>query len=150
MQKVYRAKSHVSLNITLPNGKSTHVSFEALTGGGSIYVTENAMIQQGFEGHPKFGRMFKLVGVSNVERSPVKSETNALPSEARLPVASRNTETPTTPQPVQSNEKVVDVASLDDAKAYLVDNFGISRTKLRSKKQIEEAAAANGVVFNFI
>ena len=129
----------MSLNITLPNGKSTHVSFEALTGGGSIYVTENAMIQQGLEGHPKFGRMFKLVGASNVERTPVKSKTNA-----------RNTETPTTPQPVQSNEKVVDVASLDDAKAYLVDNFGISRTKLRSKKQIEEAAAANGVVFNFI
>ena len=74
-----------------------------------------------------------------MERTPVKSKTNA-----------RNTETPTTPQPVQSNEKVVDVASLDDAKAYLVDNFGISRTKLRSKKQIEEAAAANGVVFNFI
>lgn len=139
MQKEYRAKSHVSLNITLPNGKSTHVSFEALTGGGSIYVTENAMIQQGLEGHPKFGRMFKLVGASNVERPPVKSEANA-----------RKTETPTTPQPVQSNEKVVDVASLDDAKAYLVDNFGISRTKLRSKKQIEEAAAANGVVFNFI
>lgn len=139
MQKEYRAKSHVSLNITLPNGKSTHVSFEALTGGGSIYVTENAMIQQGLEGHPKFGRMFKLVGASNVERPPVKSEANA-----------RKTETPTTPQPEQSNEKVVDVASLDDAKAYLVDNFGISRTKLRSKKQIEEAAAANGVVFNFI
>ena len=139
MQKEYRAKSHVSLNITLPNGKSTHVSFEALTGGGSIYVTENAMIQQGLAGHPKFRRMVKLVGASNVERTPVKSKTNA-----------RNTETPTTPQPVQSNEKVVDVASLDDAKAYLVDNFGISRTKLRSKKQIEEAAAANGVVFNFI
>ncbi len=139
MQKEYRAKSHVSLNITLPNGKSTHVSFEALTGGGSIYVTENAMIQQGLEGHPKFGRMFKLVGASNVERPPVKSEANA-----------RKTETPTTPQPEQPNEKVVDVASLDDAKAYLVDNFGISRTKLRSKKQIEEAAAANGVVFNFI
>lgn len=131
MQKEYKAKSHVSLNVTLPNGKNTHVSFEALTGGSSVYVTSNPMIQQGLESHPKYGRLFKLTNVRNEE---VKAEKPAEPVE--LPKAKTNT-------------KTIDVPSLEDAKAYLVETFGISRTKLRSRKQIEDAAAANGIEFNF-
>ena len=129
MQKEYKAKSHVSLNVTLPNGKNTHVSFEALTGGSSVYVTSNPMIQQGLESHPKFGRLFKLVNVRNEE---IKAEKPAKPVEL-----------------AKTNTKTIDVPSLEDAKAYLVETFGISRTKLRSRKQIEDAAAANGVEFNF-
>ena len=43
--------------------------------------------------------------------------------------------------------KEVQVSCLDDAKDYLSDKFGISRTKLRSQEGIEKAAAANGVRF---
>ena len=54
-----------------------------------------------------------------------------------------------TVSPESATVQKIEVPSLEDAKAYLVENFGISRTKLRSRKQIEEAGAANGVEFVF-
>lgn len=46
-----------------------------------------------------------------------------------------------------SSLKEIHVDNLDDAKEYLCDHFGLSRTKLRSKKAIIEAAATNGIEF---
>lgn len=54
-----------------------------------------------------------------------------------------------TVSPESATVQKIEVPSLEDAKAYLVENFGISRTKLRSRKQIEEAGAANGIEFSF-
>lgn len=54
-----------------------------------------------------------------------------------------------TVSPESAAAQKIEVPSLEDAKAYLVENFGISRTKLRSRKQIEDAAAANGIEFSF-
>ena len=96
-----------------------------------MYYTDSPTMQAAIEGHSKFGRLFKLTNVRNEE---VKAEKPAEPVE--LPKAKTNT-------------KTIDVPSLEDAKAYLVETFDISRTKLRSRKQIEDAAAANGVEFNF-
>lgn len=41
----------------------------------------------------------------------------------------------------------VEVSCLDDAKEYLVEQFGVMRGKLRSVKQIKDSAAENGVEF---
>ena len=43
--------------------------------------------------------------------------------------------------------RVVTVTCTSDAKEYLADTFGISRTNLRSKAKIIEAAAKNGIKF---
>ena len=128
MAKKYIAKSHVAINVVLPSGKSHHVSFLPLTGGGSMFITNSEALQQALEGHRKFGKLYKI-DISYDE--PVQTEE---PQE-------QGTE--------DAAVKKVEVASLDDAKNYLVENFDISRTKLRSKKQIEEAAAANGIEFVF-
>lgn len=131
MLKKYIAKSHVSINVSVGKGKgSVHVSFSPLTDGGSVYYTDREKIQKALEKHPKYGRLFHLDETSKVE-SP-------------LPPTPPESETGPVPGP-----KVIEVASLDDAKNYLVDNFGISRTRLRSRKQIEETAAANGIEFIF-
>ena len=47
----------------------------------------------------------------------------------------------------EGNVTKITITCLDDAKDYLSEKFGISRTKLRSKKAIEEAAAENGIEF---
>ena len=47
----------------------------------------------------------------------------------------------------EGNVTKITITCLDDAKDYLSEKFGISRTKLRSKKAIEEAAADNGIEF---
>lgn len=41
----------------------------------------------------------------------------------------------------------VNVTDLEDARDYLSDKFGISRTKIRSQKAVKEAASANGIEF---
>ena len=118
----------MAINVVLPkSGKGMHVSFTPITGGGSVYITSNEDIQKALERHSRFGKLFKI-DVNYKEEEPVVEEAAAV-EEPRA--------------------KVMKMASLDDAKAYLADNFGISRTKLRSKKQIEDAAAANGIEFSF-
>jgi hypothetical protein len=128
MTKKYIAKSHVAFNVVLPSGKSFHVSFLPVTGGGSMFVTSNENLQKAIEKHHKFGKLFKI-DINYKDEPEVVVEEAAAVEESKI--------------------KVMKMASLDDAKAYLADNFGISRTKLRSKKQIEDAAAANGIEFSF-
>ena len=117
----------MAFNVVLPSGKSYHVSFAPLTGGGSMLITNNEDLQKAIEKHYKFGKLFKI-DVNYKEEEPV--------AEAPVEVE-------------EAKVKTMKMASLDDAKAYLADNFGISRTKLRSRKQIEDAAAANGIEFSF-
>ncbi|MDO4929638.1 MAG: hypothetical protein Q4E59_00735 [Bacteroidales bacterium] len=47
----------------------------------------------------------------------------------------------------ESTVVTVKVSDLAAAKDYLADTYGISRTALRSRKAIEEQAAAQGIVF---
>ena len=47
----------------------------------------------------------------------------------------------------QPNLTKVNVTDLEDARDYLSDKFGISRSKIRSQKAVKEAAEANGIVF---
>ena len=42
---------------------------------------------------------------------------------------------------------VIKVGSIEDARDYLVDNFGATKSELRSRKTIEDCAKVNGVVF---
>ena len=122
--KIYKAKSHISITVTL-RGANAHVSFSPLTGGGSTYTTNDAEMQAALEAHPKFGKLFKAIEVKPVEvkkkAAPKKDEGNK-----------------------------VKVNSADDAKEYLIDKFGISRTKLRTIKAIKEAAEKKGIVFEGI
>lgn len=130
MAKKYIAKSHVAINVVLPtSGKSHHVSFLPLTGGGSMFITDSEDLQQALEAHRKFGKLYKI----DISYKDEPEQTEDPQEQGAEDVA----------------VKKVEVASLDDAKNYLVDNFGISRTKLRSRKQIEDAGAANGIEFSF-
>ena len=136
MMKKYKAKSCISITVALSTGGTTHVSFNPVTGGGSVYYTKNPIIQAGLENHPKYGKLFTL------DSSFVQSaKPNTSKPSAKTPDAATESEGTT--------KKVVEVkmSCNDDAKDYLVEKFGISRTKLRSRAQIEAAGVANGVKF---
>lgn len=120
MTKKYKASSHVCITITLSTGGTKHISFNQLTGGGSVYYTDNEVIQQGLESHPKYGKLF----VETAMPAPVLKK-----EEVKAP----------------AKERVMEFGCNDDAKDYLSDKFGISRTKMMSRKAIEAAAAANGI-----
>lgn len=119
MKKKYIAKSDISLSV----GKM-HVSFRPLTGGGSVFYTENESLQKALESHHKFGKLFRL--------APEEAAPVAKPKKAESKPA---------------GPKQVVVTCLEDAKEYLVDTYELSRTKLRSRQSIVDAAAANGIEF---
>jgi hypothetical protein len=124
--KTYRSNSIVHIGVIRPNGSKVRVSFDALTGGGSLYSTADEGIQYGLEHHIGFGKIFRL-DESVVDDQPVS------------PVAQD--------EEVKPQVLVVNVSNLDDAKEYLVEKFGLSRTKLRSRAAILDAAGENGIEF---
>ena len=131
MQKKYSASSHVSINVRV-NGTHVHVTFTPLTVGGSFFVTDNASLQEALERHPRFGSLFVAEEPASASVADEASSTSA--AKDALPGS-------------PSDIPRVKVSCLDDAKEYLVEQFGGSRTRLRSRAAIEAAAAANGVVF---
>ena len=127
MRKKYKAKSHVSLSVALSSGKSTHVTFSPLTGGGSVYYTDNPELQRALEHHPKYGRLFRI------DESEPAVVAAAVPLKAA-------------PEKTEDSVKEMKFACLDDAKDFLVDKYGLSRTKLRSRTAIVEAGKKEGIV----
>ena len=133
MLKKYTSKSHVCLSLTFKNGGHGRVSFSPLTGGGSVYYTDDESMQWALAHHPKCGKLYKVTVITPVaEPEPVKAPM------------------PKNPEAGASDEPTVmkiEVTCLDDAKDYLCETYGYSRTKLRTGKAIKEAAASHGIEF---
>lgn len=58
--KRYIAKTNVSINIVLASGANRHISFSSLTGGGSVFYTDDPEIEKAMESHYKFGTLFRI------------------------------------------------------------------------------------------
>lgn len=125
MLKIYKAQTCVSLNVYLPTGKNLHVSFMPHSNGTSSYSTSNEVIQEGLESHHQFGKLFNLSQVVD-ETAPVVVEAKKEAPKELLQV---------------------EVSDLSDAKCYIADKFGVSRTLLRTKAAIVEHGLLHGVEF---
>lgn len=123
MTKVYKARTDLSVNIVLPSGFSRYVSFVPATDGSSWYRTNDEDIMWGLEHHYRYGELF--FGHFVEEAKPRVVEAPEDETETRR----------------------VEVADLAEAKDYLADKFGVSRTMLRGEKSIMAQAEANGVTF---
>ena len=147
MLKKYQAKSHVSLSVPLESGHSAHVSFSPVTGGGSVFYTDSASLQWGLEHHPKFGRLFRLEqsvddGQSGQDVLAVEDVSDGQSGQDILAV-----EDVSDGPAVNTDVLSVEVSCNDDAKDYLAERFGVSRSKLRNRAEIEGVALSHGVMF---
>ena len=151
--KTYRAKSDISVNVSLGNGKNTHVSFLPVTCGGSVFRTDNEILQNALERHYNFGKLFKLEETGNIEK---KAELGKVSSRGTIKATGEcDAEDTTENDGIAANSgqedtegmRTITVACDADAKEYLAETYGISRTSLRSRTKIVEAAAANGIRF---
>ena len=132
MKKYYSSDSHIAINVLLENGNSMHIAFTPISNGGSTYNTEEEVIQNALENHYRYNDLFVL------DR---EEDTNALIEEP-----TQNTEEDPN-QAEESNIRKVKVNDLGEAKDYLAETFGVSRTSLRGQKAILEAAKANNIEF---
>lgn len=126
--KKYISTSHISLSVILPTGKSKRVVFSPITGSGSYFFTDDKELQSALEKHYRFGSLF------NVDPNYVEQQAK--------PKRNKVIDVEIEPKAVE-----ITISCLDDAKEYLSDRFGISRTKMNSMKAIEEYAKANNVKF---
>lgn len=131
MTKHYISDSHIAINVTLDGGESVHLSFIALSNGGSVFSTDSEELQNAIERHYRFGDLFTL---DHIEEPKNTSETA---NEEYTPVKESE----------DGNIQKITVNDLGEAKNYLADTLGISRTSLRSLKTILEVAKDNNIEF---
>ena len=138
-KKIYTSKSEISIKVVLSNGNTVRVAFTPRTLGSSVYITEDAELQKAIESHKEFGMLF----VCDESRSEAVSDDAS--KEATESQEGESKETDEAVQP--AGPKTIAVSSIQEAKDYLSDKFGISRSSLKSREAVERAALENGVVF---
>ena len=119
MLKRYKSKSCVSINVVLPTGGNNHVCFSPVTGGGSVYYTDNENIQKGLERHPKYGRLFVIDDTLTAQKTSGKEHGTV----ARTISANATVETLPT-EKVAKKAVEVKMARSADEKDYHADGFG--------------------------
>jgi hypothetical protein len=144
--KKYIAKSDVSINVVLASGANRHVSFDAVTGGGSVFYTDDVELQKAIESHYKFGKLFRIDETFGKEPATKSAKTAKADTTAETTTATEDD----SDNAANNTLQVVHVTDADDAKAYLAEHFGLSRTQLKSLTKIKDAATANGIVFEGI
>ena len=128
MIKTYSSSSAVSFNVRLADGFA-HVAFIPHTLGGSSFTTADTRLQEAIERHRYFGNIIRL-------EKPLPQRT--IPSPDLFDHAA-GTSSPAAP-------KEMTFFSLADAKDYVATQWDVSRTKLRTRAQIEEVALEHGVI----
>lgn len=156
MIKTYKSNTNISINVVLQSKKNLHISFTPLSNGSSLFTTDSEEVQTAIERHYKFGTLFRLhavqdqsVAKEHVGKAGKKSSTKPADEteNAATDDAGTSEDNSESDAGTEARTKKVTVSDLASAKDYLADKLGISRTILRSKKAIEEQAAANGIEF---
>lgn len=130
MRKVYKAKSHVSINVVLSSKGNMHISFSPLSNGDSTYCTDNEEVQRAIEKNANFGRLFFLYSCED-ECNAEKDDTIATSGA----------------EGEKEEVKKIQVNDLSEAREILADRYGVSRTFLRGEKSIKENAQRLGIKF---
>lgn len=109
--KKYIAKTNVSINIVLKNGKNRHIAFNSLTGGGSVYYTDDPDIIDAIERHYKYGTLFRTDHSYIAEKPRNKPTTIHRADAASQPVQGVSSPAPVT----EAAEEISDAESASDA-----------------------------------
>ena len=129
MYKKYQAGTDLSFSVMVGNER-VRVVFEGKTMGCSIYDTRDEKLQKAIESHYWFKDKFFLV-----EAVDEKKEA----AEAKKRAAAK------TKKKAAEEKKTHVVTDFEDARDYLAETFGVSRSKLKTKEDILAIAKEKGV-----
>lgn len=104
--KKYIAKTNVSINIVLSNGKNRHIAFNPLTGGGSVFYTDDPDIIDAMERHYKYGTLFRIDHKFIAEKQRNKPAPKPKPEPTSQPITVVSAPTPA-PEPVEEIQVAV-------------------------------------------
>ncbi len=132
--KTYRSQTEIVISVRKAHAdKNTRVRFEPFTLGGSMFATDDHELQDAIERHRYFGSLFILDETPAVDMTPPADITARQPSK----------------ETASDHIQVMDFESLSDAKDHIAEAYGVSRTSMRTKEQIETAAAQHGLTIRW-
>ncbi len=129
MYKKYQAGTDLSFSVMVGNER-VRVVFEGKTMGCSIYGTRDEKLQKAIESHYWFNDKFFL-------KEAVDEKKEA--AEAKKRAAAK------TKKKTAEEKKTHIVTDFEDARDYLAETFGVSRSKLKTKEDILSIAKEKGV-----
>lgn len=129
MFKKYQAGTDLAFSVMVGNERM-RINFEGKTMGCSVYMTREPKVQKAIESHYWFKDKFFLVETvdEKKEAAEVKKKTAAK-----------------TKKNVADEKKTHSVTDVEDAKDYLAETFGVSRSKMKTKEDILDIAKEKGV-----
>lgn len=129
MFKKYQAGTDLAFSVMVGNERM-RINFEGKTMGCSVYMTRDHKVQKAIESHYWFKDKFFLV-----ETVDEKKEA----AEVKKKAAAK------TKKNVADEKKIHVVTDFEDAKDYLAETFGVSRSKMKTKEDILSIAKEKGV-----
>lgn len=128
MYKKYQAGTDLSFSVMVGNER-VRVVFEGKTMGCSIYGTRDEKLQKAIESHYWFNDKFFLVEAVDEKKEAAEAKKRA---DAKTKKAAEE-------------KKTHIVTDFEDARDYLAETFGVSRSKLKTKEDILSIAKEKGV-----
>ena len=129
MYKKYQAGTDLSFSVMVGNER-VRVVFEGKTMGCSIYGTRDEKLQKAIESHYWFKDKFFLVEAVDEKKEAAEAKKRA---------------TAKTKKKAAEEQKTHIVTDFEDARDYLAETFGVSRSKLKTKEDILSIAKEKGV-----
>lgn len=131
----FSSNTHVCINVITGPNQNAHVSFTELSGKGSVFYTEDEKLADAMTKHARFGKLFREV--------PIDAEA------ATAAVAADKEEPADDGAQKDISGLTQSFSNIEDAKDFLAERYGISRSKLRTRAAIEVAAKGAGVTIEW-
>ena len=125
----YQAGTDLAFSVMVGDERM-RIVFEGKSTGSSFYMTRDPKVQKAIESHYWFNDKFFLV-----ESIDEKKEA----AEAKKKAAAK------TKKKVADEKKTHVVTDFDDAKHYLAETYGVSRSKMKTKEDILAISKEKGV-----
>ena len=125
----YQAGTDLAFSVMVGDERM-RIVFEGKTMGNSVYMTRDPNVQKAIESHYWFNDKFFLAESIDEKKEAAEEKKKA---------------TAKTKKKVADEKKTHVVTDVEDAKDYLAETYGVSRSKMKTKEDILAIAKEKGV-----
>lgn len=126
----YQAGTDLAFSVMVGDERM-RIVFEGKTMGCSVYMTRDPKVQKAIESHYWFNDKFFLAESIDEKKEAAEEKKKKAAAKAKKKVA--------------DEKKTHIVTDVEDAKDYLAETFGVSRSKMKTKEDILAIAKEKGV-----
>lgn len=125
----YQAGTDLAFSVMVGNVRM-RINFEGKSTGSSVYMTRDPKVQKAIESHYWFNDKFFLVESIDEKKEAAEAKKKAAAKEKKK---------------VADEKKTHVVTDVEDAKDYLAETYGVSRSKMKTKEYILAIAKEKGI-----